>query len=216
MSAAWESIIQDWERGNHGVLLTENNTNILGDALTLATNQGVAPSREAWLKIVEESKPRLQLNETAVSKPEENIPHEDVPSLRKIRTIEDINALSREQVRAYLQPASRDHGLDRKFAERCSYIKQCGLRRVAKPETTAKPVEDPAVTEARRLVMNLSYKDIGWAGSGMGKGKYEMAEAARRRIGIQLSTMVARLVAPAKILATIKTEIEKLSSCSAR
>jgi hypothetical protein len=193
--AAWSAIISSWERGNHGVLQTENNFNVLKAALLHAIGQGVAPSKEAWLQIVatESDAGHLQLNQPpqvavaqppAAPDPAQHLPHADVKEIAFLDSVEAVKKFKERVAKdglAYMSGFKRLRLTETKdyqiLNERMQYLVEHDIHKAepeqpatpAKPLTPAQIEKNNLVAEAQAIVDGLNPSNIGATTSVQGR-----------------------------------------------
>jgi hypothetical protein len=137
---AWENIINRWEKTpGHNIALTENNMNVLRDALARAIQQGTSPSIQNWVDLVyqERAAGRLTLvnppqtvervvyqqvvpqEPPAPTDPADTLPHAHIPQLAHIKTLADIRKMSVDEARKWAQPGVP---FKKEYQERVAYI----------------------------------------------------------------------------------------------
>ena len=190
---AWSAIVSSWERpgSQHypkGLSQNESNFNALQVYLKNAIAKGVEPSMENWKVLVEQAKAdgRLQFDTPQIVtvtqvvepkveefKPEDHLPHPGEPSLKSLRTISDIQNLTKEKVQRFLQPAAIDSGLKKKFDERVQHIQKHGITELSSKAIESAPRQaptiPPVIAQARRAVEEMTVADIGMTGSAAGR-----------------------------------------------
>jgi len=147
--------------------------------------------------------------------PATTLPHQNISMLRNIRTLLDVQNLTAEDARKFLQP-----GAPRKeFEERVAYIRKHEIMESTKPYSASKTQLESATTDggyggARALVAAITYKDVGSIGSAPGQSAWDKALKFKDRVGRIIDQQERKGTSERAVLTWVKNEIEALRSSS--
>ena len=218
--AAAQEVINQWEQKGYNppnLARTEHNANcMVGGIYDFAIANKRMPTAEEVRDVIIKSRNDLeyiQLQPEPVN-PADNLPHENIPELRNIRTIIDVQNLSAADARRFLQPGAPK----KEFEERVAYIRKHEIFESTKPyvgsRAQTKSSEDGRVAQARTLVNNLKISDIGGSTSAANGGKWTQLRKKQDQLNKTIDSAVQRKVAPRSILEFIQEQISTLGSRS--
>lgn len=146
--------------------------------------------------------------------PATTLPHENIPMLQNLRTMIDVQNLTAEDARKFLQPGAPK----KEFEERVAYIRKHELFESAKPYTKSKAevASQKSAPQARALVDKLTIKDLGSSTSAIGGGKWNQLRKEQAKLNNYIDVLVQRRVDEPKIVELVQTEINDLGSSSIR